>query len=275
MCINRYRLLAAPLMLNLLASWPHWRWMAQRANDGSDDPWGIVALLTIVALAWFDKTELRMPDRSTLASAAVLTLMGSAGWGVLPSIVAAAFASLSLVCLISGMLPKQRPMMPLLMLAILALPLAASLNFYLGYPLRWLCARATAQLLELFGLLATPQGAALLWNGQAILIDAPCAGIAMLWLGWYLAALFSYLNSSGVMRSCTNLALAGAVVVLGNVLRNTLLFYKESGLVRLPHWSHEAIGLFLFGLMVPVIYCLCTVQIKPAQIKSEHRHESV
>lgn len=262
MCTSRYWFLPSLLLLNVLASWPHWLWMVQRANDGSDDPWGILALLTIVVLMWFDKDKLHLPNQQTLGIAAILTIMGSASWRVLPPIIAAAFASLSLVCLISGILPRQRPLMPLLMLSILALPLVASLNFYLGYPLRWFCAQATAQILELLGLMVTPQGAALLWNGQSILIDAPCAGIAMLWLGLYLAALFSYLNSSGVLRSCTNMALASAVVVLGNVLRNTLLFYKESGIIQLPHWTHEAIGLLLFGLIVPMIYFSCTVRNK-------------
>ncbi len=262
MCAKRYWLLSGLLGMNVLASWPHWLWMAQRANDGSDEPWGILALMTIVVLVWFDKAKLRLPGKQTLGMTAILTIVGSASWRVLPPIIAAAFASLGLVCLISGVLPKQRPLMPLLTLSILALPLVASLNFYLGYPLRWFCAHATAQILELLGLMVTPQGAALLWNGQSILIDAPCAGIAMLWLGLYLAALFSYLNSSGVLRSFTNLALASVVVILGNVLRNTLLFYKESGIIQLPHWTHEAIGLLLFGLTVPMIYFSCTVRNK-------------
>lgn len=148
--------------------------------------------------------------------------------------------------------------MPMLFLALLALPLVASLNFYLGYPLRWLCAQASALALSTLGLAVTPQGASLLWNGQTVLIDAPCAGIAMLWIGLYLAALFSYLSHSGFVRSCVNLVLAVIIVISANILRNTLLFYKEAGIVHLPHWTHEAIGLLIFGLIVPLIYFTTT-----------------
>ncbi len=145
------------------------------------------------------------------------------------------------------------------MLALLALPLTASLNFYLGYPLRWLCAQAVAPLLSVFGITVTPQGAALLWNGKSVLIDAPCAGIAMLWLGMYLAALFSYLNSASSIRSLINGVVALMVVVLANVFRNALLFYKEAGIVKLPHWAHEAIGLVVFSFIVLLIYWLTSI----------------
>ena len=257
------------LLLNGLALWPHWLWMAQRAIDGSDDPWGIVALLTILSLVWLDKDQLYLPSNRKLVITAMFTIMATVSSGSVPPIIAAAFAVLGFAWLISGFLPRQRPLMPLLMLAVLALPLVASLNFYLGYPLRWFCAQATAQVLSIMGLMVTPQGAALLWNGQSVLIDAPCAGIAMLWLGLYLAALFSYLNSSGVVRSLVNTVTAMVIVVMANVLRNAILFYKETGIVQLPHWTHEAIGLVLFALIVPMIYCSCSVLYQKGE-----RHES-
>ncbi|HAF01749.1 MAG TPA: exosortase/archaeosortase family protein, partial [Methylophilaceae bacterium] len=144
--------------------------------------------------------------------------------------------------------------------AMLALPLVASLNFYLGYPLRWFCAHSTSVLLSAFGTVTSPEGASLWWNGKTILIDAPCAGIAMLWIGLYLGALFSYLNSAQTLRTLINLSMAGALVILANVIRNTLLFYKESGMLDLPHWTHEAIGLVTFALFVPCVYFVCHAQ---------------
>lgn len=254
MLANRYPMIATLLACNLLASWTHWQWLAKRANDGSDDPWGVVALLTLVALVWLDRAELCLPNQRSLSITALLTALACISWGVLPPMPATALALLAITCLLSGMLPVRRTLTPLLTLSLLALPLAASLNFYLGYPLRWFCAQATAMALSVLGLTVTPQGAALWWNGQSILIDAPCAGVAMLWIGLYLAALFSYIHAAGALRSVVNLALASVIVVLANVLRNTLLFYKESGIVYLPHWTHEAIGLLIFGLIVPLIY---------------------
>lgn len=268
MSVKNTWLLSGLLALNALASWPHWLWMGQRFNDGSDDPWGIVAVLTILTLVWLDKDQWRLPNQRILGITAIFTIMASVSWGKMPPIIAAAFAVLGIAWLISGILPRQRPLMPLLMLAVLALPLVASLNFYVGYPLRWFCAQATAQVLSLLGLTVTPQGAALLWNGQSILIDAPCAGIAMLWLGLYLAALFSFFNSSAIARCWLNTGMAMVTVVIANVLRNAILFYKEAGIVQLPHWTHEAIGLVIFGMIVPLIYWSST-----AYGKSGDNHE--
>jgi len=248
---------SAPLVLilcALTASWPQWMWLARRAGDGSDDPWGVLALFTLVVLFSLEKDRLSLPRSAGLAASIVLIVAGSLCLGLLPPIMAAALALSGLTLLIWAMLPKKCPLTPLLILAMLALPLVASLNFYLGYPLRWLCAQASALGLSLMGLSVTPMGAALLWNGKTVLIDTPCAGIAMLWVGMYLAALFSYLNAASLLRSCANLTAAVIIVVAGNILRNVLLFYKEAGLVALPHWTHEAIGLLVFGMIVPLIY---------------------
>ncbi len=124
--------------------------------------------------------------------------------------------------------------------------------------MRWLCAQLAAPVLAVFNLAVTPQGAALLWNGKSVLIDAPCAGVAMLWLSLYLAASFSYLNSAGWRRCAMNLAGSLCIAVLANVLRNILLFYKEAGLLHLPHWTHEAVGLLVFALIVLALFQLCT-----------------
>lgn len=257
MRVNRL-ILPCLLALTALASWPHWLWMMRRANDGSDDSWGIVALLTLLVLVWLDKDKLHLPIKRNLVISAMFTMTASATIGVLPPIVATALAIIGITWLIWGMLPKQRPLLPMLFLALLALPLVASLNFYLGYPLRWLCAQASALALSTLGLEVLPQGASLLWQGKTVLIDAPCAGIAMLWIGLYLAALFSYLSRCSFIRSCVNLMLAIIIVISANILRNTLLFYKEADIVHLPHWTHEAIGLLVFAVIVPLIYFTTT-----------------
>lgn len=241
----------------LLAAWPHWLWMVRRTSDGSDDPWGIVALLTLVALIYIDKDKLRVPQASALSLTALCMVAATAMWGWLPPIIATACALAGCSVLIANMLPAQRKLMPLLSIAILALPLVASLNFYLGYPLRWFCAQSTSLMLSLLGTDTTPAGASLWWNGKTILIDAPCAGIAMLWIGLYFGALFSYLNNASTFRTILNLSMASALVIIANIVRNTLLFYKESGLVDLPHWTHEAIGLLTFALFVPSVYVVC------------------
>jgi exosortase len=255
---RRQRLwLAAIVATAWMAGWQQWHWLIKRANDGSDESWGIVALLTFVALLWRDQHDLRLPCPNLLGVTTILMTTAQCLGGRLPPIFTAALALLGIGWLMGGLLPPQRKRFPLLSLAVLVLPLSASLNFYLGYPLRRLCAGTAEPILSVLGWPVSAQGAALIWNGQSVLIDAPCAGIAMLWLGLYLASLFSYLQSASLIKNLFNLFAAVAIVLLANVLRNVLLFFKEAGIVPLPHWTHEVIGLLFFGLIVLALYHIC------------------
>lgn len=243
------------LALQLAALWPHWIWMARRTGDGSDEPWGMVALLAVAALVWADRRRLaREIPGHALAVAGGLSVAAALGQFFLPPIIATGLAMLGVAALLAGMLPPERPRAALAFLALLALPLAASLNFYLGYPLRWLCAQGAASILGVLGWEATPEGAALLWNGQTILVDAPCAGVAMLWVGLFAAALLSYLHRASIWRTACNLGMAGMLVVAANILRNALLFFKEAGIVSLPGWTHEVLGLLVFCLALWPLY---------------------
>ena len=139
------------------------------------------------------------------------------------------------------------------MLLLLALPIIASLQFYLGFPLRLLVAHASALLLSIFGINATAAGASIVHDGTTVLIDAPCAGIGMLWIGSFVAALLSYLHAADGRRTLLNGAAAALLVLLANIARNTVLFFPESGRVHWPAWSHEAVGLLaLAAAIVPL-----------------------
>lgn len=247
------------LALLLAALWPHWMWMARRTADGSDESWGILALLTLGALVLVDRTRIAARlSGTTQAVVAILSVGAALCTSFLPPIIGAALAMLAVATLLAGMLPPQRPRAAMAMLALLALPLTASLNFYLGYPLRWLCSLGSAALLSLAGLEVTPEGAALLWNGKTVLVDAPCAGIAMLWVGMYAAVLLSYLYRASVRRMSLNLAASSVVVIAGNTVRNAALFIKEAEIVHLPAWTHDAIGLAVFGGIVFLIFKTCS-----------------
>jgi exosortase/archaeosortase family protein len=243
--------------LQLAALWPHWVWMARRTVDGSDEPWGIVALLTIIVLVMLDRKRMAaQPSGAALLAAGSLALAAAACVALLPPIVGGGLAVLAVAALLAGMLPAERPRLPLALLALLVLPLAASLNFYAGYPLRWVCAHGSAFMLSLAGMQVTPEGAALLWNGRTILVDAPCAGIAMLWVGLYAAALMSYLHRASPLRFACNTVAAAGIVVAGNTVRNAALFFKEAGITRLPDWTHDGIGLAIFAASFYLIYHL-------------------
>ncbi|CAA9443634.1 MAG: hypothetical protein AVDCRST_MAG51-3489, partial [uncultured Ramlibacter sp.] len=57
--------LPAAFWLGLLATslLPTWWWMARRVADGSDDPLGLLALATLLALVWCCRRTLRAAPR--------------------------------------------------------------------------------------------------------------------------------------------------------------------------------------------------------------------
>ncbi|MCX8115514.1 MAG: exosortase/archaeosortase family protein, partial [Burkholderiaceae bacterium] len=108
--------------------------------------------------------------------------------------------------------------------------------------------------LALAGFDVVARGAAFEHAGRTILVDPPCAGIGMLWVGAYTAALLSHLTGASARRALVNGLFATAAVFAANVLRNALLFFPESGLLRAPGWAHDAIGLAAFAAaIVPVV----------------------
>lgn len=235
----------------LLALWPHWLYVARRLGDGSDEPWGALALVTVVVLLVRDRAQLVLPTRSALAACGMLAVVAAIADRALPDLVAAAIAMLALGVFVMHAL--RRPAAAIIVLLLLTLPIIASLQFYLGYPLRLIVAHASAALLSVVGWPAEAGGASILHEGITVLVDAPCAGIGMLWLGSYAAALLSYLNRASARRTLLNGVIAALMVLFANIARNTLLFFPEASLVDWPAAAHDAIGLAAFaGAIVPL-----------------------
>jgi exosortase/archaeosortase family protein len=237
--------------LLLLALWPHWIYVARRLVDRSDDPWGIVALATVIVLLVRDRALFELPSRPALIASGLLAGAAALADFLLPDLAAAAIAMLAVGVYLAHAL--RRPATALIVLLLLALPIVASLQFYLGFPLRVLVAQSTAWLLSLAGFDATAAGASIVSDGTTVLIDAPCAGIGMLWIGSFSAALLSYLNAAGARRTLANGFAAALLVLAANIARNTVLFFPESGRLHWPTWSHEAVGLAaLAAIIVPM-----------------------
>jgi len=91
------------------------------------------------------------------------------------------------------------------------------------------------------------------WMAERVSIDAPCSGVKMLWSALYVAfsgALFFRLSAFGTWLSYV---FASFLVFLGNVLRSTILFYTESGLVIAPSWIHQAVGAALLVIVCGLV----------------------
>lgn len=239
----------------LAAFWPVWRWYVARMSDGSDDPLGVFALLT--AAAFLPRTGWRTPVAPGAALGATLCLAAYvAGFDHLPALGRAILAVLA----IALVLPRDpvRPFLPRAALLLLSLPVIATLQFYLGYPLRAATTWCAAGVLTLGGLPVSAHGTVLAWAGEEILVDAPCSGIRMLWTTSYLSATLALLHRLPT-RAFLRLAqvTAGAVFV-ANLTRTLVLFQFETGRWPNPPWAHEGAGLALF--IVAATLCAWTAR---------------
>ena len=242
--------LTHPLLLLaalLAALGPMWHWYARRMIDGSDEPWGVVALLTVVMLGcvhgrWIDAR----PDRTLLLAGGTTVLLSALAAFRLPPLACAAVAVSGVAFTLAAVLDRDRPLLPLWAMLLLSLPVLASLQFYAGYPMRALTAWVSQGVLRASGLEVERSGVVLSWMGRAVLVDAPCSGVHMLWVGMFLNALLSYLQRASAARFLLNTAATLVLVLAGNASRNTLLFVKEAGIVSLPAWTHAGIGVLAF-----------------------------
>ncbi len=155
------------VLLNVAALWPVWRWYARRITDGSDEPWGVLALLAALLSVWGRRGNLRqVPSGALLTGAGMLTLLSVLGMpGVpgpgLPALARACLGVSALALTLAAVLDRSRPLLPLWAMLLLALPVVSSLQFYLGYPLRASTAWASAGALGMFGMSVLPAGASL------------------------------------------------------------------------------------------------------------------
>lgn len=241
------------IALQALALLPAWAWMARRLADGADDPLGLLALAALATLAGLHRKALRAsPALGWLAAATALTLAATLLRGALPPLLASLLAVLALAAALLAFLPRQVAATPVLLLAVLALPLLSSLQFYAGYPLRVVTATASQGLLAPF-FTVWREGSALLVDGRLVIVDAPCSGVQMAWLGYFTAgatALWAGLADRTVLA---RLPCVGLTVLAGNVLRNTLLVAAEGAGRPLPAWGHEALGLVVLGAVCAAV----------------------
>lgn len=241
------------LALHFAALTPTWAWMVQRMRDGSDDPLGALALAALVALVWQVRSQLRAAPRlGWLALATGGTLLAAfcrTGLGpvpALPPLAAGLVAVLALACGLLAFLPRRIAALPVVGLAVLALPLLSSLQFYAGYPLRVVTAEASRWLLApAFTVLR--EGTTLLVDGRLVIVDAPCSGVQMVWLGYFTACVVALWAQRTDRAFLSRLPIVGLLVLGGNILRNAVLVAFEGAGDPLAPWAHGAFGLVVLA----------------------------
>ena len=224
-----------------VAGWPVWRWYLLRMTDGSDEPWGVLAIVSLVVLRLRDGAPQQLSARRFVLPAAVLAIYAIC-YPILPPLVRAilVLAAFGAVLLRGPGVAGQAGLLAL------SLPLMATMQFYLGFPLRLLAAEASTVVLGFCGYSVVREGTLLHWAGETVMVDAPCSGIQMLWFGLYLASLLAAFYRLTVARASICGAAAVVIVVLANMVRATALFFKEAQIVSLADWTHAGIGVALF-----------------------------
>lgn len=251
--------MAGWILFQALIFWPVGQWYADRVTDGSDEPWGVLALLVALFVGGLRGKWLAPSEHSMFLSTAVVAVY-TVSYSTLPFLGRGILFVLAVALVFSPSL-FRRPLQPgMTGLLILSLPLIASLQFYGGFPLRYLTAYLSSQIVGLMGYDVEAHGTMLYWFGEIIAVDAPCAGIKMLWSSLLLNfGLASWFNL-GFIHTWIATSFTMMSVFVGNVIRASALFFIESGLFQAPDWAHQGIGLVAFTIVslvvVSVHYCL-------------------
>lgn len=234
------------IFLQIVAFWSVWRWYFLRLSTSNDEFYGILALIAIAVLSLkFRSKDSAISNFELIIPSIVIYTIS---FPFLPPLLRAVIAVTSLTFTISGWQFGKKFHFGVWSLFLLSLPIVASMQFYLGFPLRVVVGEATAFLLKLNGLVVFREGVCLHFGEQLIWIDAPCSGVKMLWAGFFLTGLLITIYKFRLIKSLSAFVLAFGIILLGNIFRATGLFYLEAGIIKLPSFAHEAIGVSAFIL---------------------------
>jgi exosortase/archaeosortase family protein len=242
------------LALQAAALWPHWRWAMARVADGSDDPLGVAALVVLLAMLWRLEPSLRaQPRPAWMALALVATVLATLATLAAPPLLGALLAALALAAGLRAFMPAGRAMLPLAGLAVLALPVVSSLQFYAGFPLRVVTAQLSTWGLQAAGLAAERSGTAMVVEGRLVIVDAPCSGVQMVWMAYFCACAVAAFSGAGERAFLRRLPGVGVLVLMGNVLRNSVLVALEATQPAVSEAVHEGVGLVVLAAVCAAV----------------------
>jgi exosortase/archaeosortase family protein len=242
--LNGNALLAACVV----ACWPVWFWCAERMRDKSDDPLGLVALAAVAFLTLGAKGGSPSLARDgRYGSACAFLLIYALTAGQLPMLIRAGFAVTAIALLLSSEVSMWG-------LMLLGLPVMATMQFYLGYPLRLLVTHAVQVLMSIAGYAVQIRGTDLLWDTHIIGIDPACSGVKMLWTAFFVCFVSAPINKLNNKRTVFLSVATLGIALAANVFRACLLFMLEVLQARMgivaPDFVHPGIGVLMFAFVV-------------------------
>lgn len=254
------------LSAQTLAFWPVWTWMSGRMRDGSDDPMGILALGMLLLTLWRSRHHIcQNANVLWLFISVLLTLLAAFLNQTLPPLLAGLIAMSALSATLFAFLPARSSRFSLFGMAVLALPLLSSLQFYAGYPLRVITAEVSSWLLMPFYSVSR-EGSILLVDAQMIMVDAPCSGVQMAWFGYFTAFSVALWHRYSDRHLALRLPFVGLMILAGNILRNSLLVALQANGSPVAESLHQLIGLVFLGLVCLGIIWLITKRGKQTDV---------
>lgn len=232
------------MLLQALASWSVWSWYISRISNGSDEMWHLAAVVALAALGLRGDVRQAVPATQLCALAAANVVVALLQ-GLLPPSVGGLVCVVGLASLVSRALgmPWWHPAPALL--GALALPVSASMHFFVGHPLKLATVHLAQPMLSMTGASVVLQGAALSSGGTVVLVDAPCAGVDTLGVTLLLAVGTSLLRRHSARQTWMMLLLSMGCVVVANAMRVSSLFWMET-ITSVPPTLHELLGLAAF-----------------------------
>ena len=230
---------------------PSYLWYLARITSGGESAWAMALIPYLLYCGMKGEKPVNQAaatnkrNKKNLLTSLGILVYSLTWWFPCPALIKATIAILTLLNHF-GKIQQWR----FTLLSLHTLPLMASMQFFLGYPLRRLVTEASALGLRLGGLPIEAQGTGLSLHEQAVYVDPPCSGIKMLWAGIIVMALLTHLLR--LSAKATGLLLLATVTTLitANVIRGSILFFPESHLVQWPDWTHEGVGLVVYTLSI-------------------------
>lgn len=222
-------------------------WFLKRLHDGNDEALGLLTLSLALILAWRERKALGSGRQERLVGAGLLVLSVIAlPW--LPPMIRGIIAILG-IAFTYGIHRRAG----LLGLLLLSLPVAASMQFFIGFPLRVAAAEGAVRLLELFSVVVSRTGTQIELGGKIVGVDPACSGVRLLWHTLAAAMALAAIHRLSWRATCIGGLLAIVLVIPANMLRAALLVVQESGHLSGTFFNHTGIGLTCFGcILVPL-----------------------
>ncbi len=249
------------LLLQMAVFWPVWRWYFSRMTYSPEELPGLIGIFVALFLIWFNNRSFRIQEPGRKRAQCipfvwliVFNTIYFLTYPFSPPLIRAIIAVYGIGFTLTSYILGNGWHLGILGLFILGLPIIPTLQFYLGFPMRWFVGTVTVPLLNLSGFSVSLSGTCLDWCGKLIMIDAPCSGVKMLWSGLFLIFTLIGLYHTSFIQSTLAFIFTIAVILFGNILRSAALFYLEAGVIQAPPWAHEGFGLVSFFIAVCLIY---------------------